>query len=96
MVGERWLAADMVFWDGVQAIAIELGMRDTDRQRALLAAGIHTLRIAPADFDRLGAALPRGFHRFWDGETLPSSPFRRPIPKGVISPGVLAQPQASE
>jgi hypothetical protein len=89
--GERWMAADVVFWDGAQAIAIELGARDTDRQRALLAQGIVTLRIAPADFDRLGAILPRCFHRFWDGETLPSSPFRRPIPQGV-----LIQPQASE
>jgi hypothetical protein len=79
-VGEHWLPADMVFWDGVRAIVLELGARDSDRQRALLAAGVDTLRIGPADFDRLGAILPGGFHRFWDGETLPSSPFRRPIP----------------
>jgi hypothetical protein len=90
-VGERWLAADMVFWDGTQPIAIELVARDTDRQRALLAAPVGTLRIEPPAFDRLDAVLPPSFHRFWDGETLPSSPFRRPIPQGV-----LAQPQASE
>jgi hypothetical protein len=78
--GDRWLPADMVFWDGTQAIAIELGARDTDRQRALLAAGIGILRIALADFDQLGSILPGCFHRFWEGETLPSSPFRRPVP----------------
>jgi len=90
-VDERRLPADMVFWDGVQPIAIELAARDTDRQRALLAAHVATLRIEPSAFDRLDAILPSGFHRFWDGETLPSSPFRRPIPQGV-----LTQPQASE
>ena len=90
-VGERWLPADVVFWDGVLPMAVELGARETDRQRALLAADVATLRIEPAEFDRLDAILPRGFHRFWDGEALPLSPFRRPIPQGV-----LAQPQASE
>jgi hypothetical protein len=79
-VGDHWLPADMVFWDGTQAIAVELGGRETDRQRALLAAGVAALRIEPTAFDRLDALLPRGLHRFWDCETLPSSPFRRPIP----------------
>jgi len=88
---DRLLPADMVFWDGTQHIAIELGARETDRQRTLLAADVATLRIEPAEFDRLDAILPRGFHRFWDCEALPLSPFRRPIPQGV-----LAQPQASE
>jgi len=90
-VGERWLPADMLFWDGMQPIAIELAARDTDRQRVLLAAKVVTLRIERAAFDRLDALLPPGFHRYWDDEALPSSPFRRPIPQGV-----LAQPQASE
>lgn len=89
-VSERWLAADMVFWDGAQAISIELGARDSDRQRALLAAGVSTRRIAPADFGRLGTMLPRSFHRFWDGETLPSSPFRRaPLREPSLLPGKL-------
>ena len=83
-VGDRWMPADLVFWDGAQAIAIELGARDTNRQQALLAAGICVLRIAPPEFDQLGSILPGGFHRFWDGETLPSSPFRRPIPQGAL------------
>jgi hypothetical protein len=91
-VGESWLAADMVFWDGVQPIAIELAARDTDRQRALLAAKVVTLRIEPAAFDRLDALLPPGFQQFWDGEALPLSPFRRPSPM----PPVGRQPQANE
>ena len=90
-VGDRWLPADLVFWDGVQPIAVELAARDTDRQRILLAAEVATLRIEPAEFDRLDAVLPHGLQQFWDGDTLPSSPFRRPIPQGV-----LTQPQASE
>ena len=89
--GDRWLPADMVFWDGVQPIAVELAARDTDRQQTLLSAGVTTLRIEPAASDRLDVLLPSSFHCFWEGETLPSSPFRRPIPQGVV-----AQPQASE
>ncbi len=85
------LPADMVFWDGAQLIAIELAARDTDRQRALLTAGVTLYRIEPSMFARLDAILPATFSRFWEGQTLPSSPFRRAIPLGV-----LAQPQASE
>jgi hypothetical protein len=79
-VGERHLPADVVFWDGTQAIAIELAARETEKQKALQAAGVVVHRIAPPAFDRMGDVLPDRFHRPWDGETLPSSPFRRPIP----------------
>ena len=89
--GDQFLPADMVFWDGAQPIAIELAARDTDRQRALLTAGVTVHRIEPSMFARLDAILPATFSRFWEGQTLPSSPFRRAIPLGV-----LAQPQASE
>ncbi len=85
----HWLAisclpADMVFWDGAQPIAIELAARDTDRQRALLTAGVTVHRIDPSMFARLDAILPATFSRFWEGQTLPSSPFRRAIPSGVL------------
>ncbi len=93
-VGEHLLPADMVFWDGVQPLAIELAARDTDRQRALHAANVVIMRIEPTAFDRLDALLPPSFHRFWDGERLPSSPFRRPIPPAPVTVG--HQPQASE
>jgi hypothetical protein len=91
-VGDRWLPADLVFWDGVQPIAIEVGARDTDRQKALRAADVAVLRIEPAEFGRLDDVLPRGCYRFWNGETLPSSPFRRPIP----TPPVIARSKATK
>jgi hypothetical protein len=77
---ERWLPADVVFWDGERAIAFELGARETDRQKALLAAGVDVRRIEPDMFGRLREVLPPNFLRFWKCQRLPSSPFRRPIP----------------
>ena len=50
--GDQLLPADMVFWDGAQPIAIELAARDTDRQRALLSAGVTVYRIEPSMFAR--------------------------------------------
>ncbi len=91
--GGQLLPADMVFWDGAQPIAIELAARDTDRQRALLAAGVSVFRIEPSMFVRLDAVLPVTFRGFWEGQTLPSSPFRRPIPRFPVA---RDQPQASE
>ncbi|HET7880619.1 MAG TPA: hypothetical protein VFL55_07010, partial [Acetobacteraceae bacterium] len=71
--GERWLPADMVFWDGQRAIGIELGSRDTDRLRALRAAGVEAHRIEPT-------GLPDDLLPFPPVEALPASPFRRRIP----------------
>ena len=73
--GDRRLPADIVFWDGTQPIAIELGTRGTEREKALTAAGTHVLRIDPGALD-----LPDIFHGFWHQAALPSSPFRRLIP----------------
>jgi hypothetical protein len=80
-VGERFLPADVVFWDGRQAIAIELSTRETDKQRRLLASGASVRRIEPDAFDRLPQMLPGSFPGFWRDQVLPSSPFRRPIPE---------------
>jgi hypothetical protein len=33
----------------------------------------------------VGPSLPESFQRFWQDQLLPSSPFRRPIPLGVIA-----------
>ena len=77
----RMLPADIAFWDGTQPIAIELAARDTERVAALRNAGITVLRMEP---NALADLLPACFHRFWQGQTLPSSPFRRPIPRGVV------------
>jgi hypothetical protein len=79
------LPADVVFWDGAQVVAIELSARETEKQRALAAAGVTVYRIEADAFGRLDDIMPDGFRRFWEGESLPSSPFRRPIPRGVVS-----------
>jgi hypothetical protein len=89
-----WLAgsggpipAEIAFWDGTQPLAIELSVHDTSRQAALAEAGVTVLRIPPdavADPAALGGLLPAPFHIFWRGQNLPASPFRRPIPRGVL------------
>jgi hypothetical protein len=78
------LPADFVFWDGRQIIAVEVAARDTERERALRASGIVVCRIAPAALGRLDETLPNSFLRFWEGQVLPSSAFRRPVPKGIL------------
>ena len=75
---------------GRRPIAIELAARDTDRQRALLSAGVTVYRIEPSMFARLDAVLPAVFSCFWESQTLPSSPFRRAIPRGVLAEPVIA------
>jgi hypothetical protein len=82
-VADTLLPADMVFWDGARVVAIELAARETERQRSLMAAGVTVLRVeADANLDDI---MPDNFRRFWEGLLLPSSPFRRPMPKGVVS-----------
>ena len=83
------IPAEIAFWDGAQILAIELSVRDTPRQAALRAAGLSVLRMPPdalADPAALGALLPSPFHGFWRGQILPASPFRRPVPRGVLGP----------
>ncbi len=46
-VGDALLPADVVFWDGARAIAIELSARETEKQKALAAAGVSVCRIEP-------------------------------------------------
>jgi hypothetical protein len=82
--GDLLLPADIVFWDGTQPIAVEISPRTTARQSALDAAGVLVLRIEPATMN-VGPSLPESFQRFWQDQLLPSSPFRRPIPLGVIA-----------
>lgn len=67
-VDAGFLPADFVFWDGTRAIAIELSARETERQKALAAAGVPVFRVEQPEFARFD-------------ELLPSSPFRRPIPR---------------
>jgi hypothetical protein len=88
-VGERLLPADIVFWDGTRLIAIELAARATEREKALRAAGVFVHRIEPgvlaSDSMQLGQFIPVRCQRFWEDQRLPSSPFRRPIPLGVVA-----------
>lgn len=83
-----WLPADtsialvdFAFWDGTQAIAIDVS--GTHEK-----AGIVMCRIAPdalaGDPCALLDMLPDGFRRFWRDQNLPVSPFRRAIPRGVV------------
>jgi len=82
----RFLPCDIAFWDGAAPVAIAIAAQDTDRAAALRAAGIAVCCITP---DALAAdvldALPDSFRWFWRDQTLPASPFRRTIPRGVIS-----------
>lgn len=76
------LPCDFAFWDGERAIAVELTADDTDRGRALRAAGIEVRCIAPGALDGdVMRELPDAFRWFWRSEVLPSSPFRRLIPE---------------
>ena len=81
--GDTLLPADVVFWDGRQAVAIELSPRVTENEAALRSAGLSVLRIEPrvlaGDPVLLGGLLPAQFQGFWDTQVLPSSPFRRAI-----------------
>lgn len=73
------VGVDIAFWDGMQPIAIDL-------TGSTQASGLTICRMTAdmLDADRLLAALPAGFQRFWTNETLPRSPFRRAIPSGVL------------
>jgi len=77
----KLLPCDFAFWDGERLITLELAAEETERARAVRAAGFEVRCVAPGilDDDVLGA-LPDGFRWFWRDEVLPSSPFRRPIP----------------
>ena len=70
-VADKCLPADMVFWDGTRAIAFELGARNTDRQKALLTAGVAVHRIDPAMMEN---ALPDDFGRFWQSQVAAIEP----------------------
>lgn len=82
IAGQQLLRADVVFWDGQQAIAVELAGRETDGERALRAAGVMVHRIEPGAIDRLDAVAP-GLQCYRTDQVLPVSPFRRPMIRGA-------------
>ena len=73
---------DFAFWDGAEAIAIDLSGERT-------IPGVVVCRITPAMLAgeplSLLQTLPDAFRCFWRSETLPRSPFRRAIPRGVVA-----------
>jgi hypothetical protein len=85
--GAGMMPADFAFWDGTQPIAVDLGGARND-------AGIVVCRVGPdvlaGDPRGLLEVLPDSFRCFWGGEVLPVSPFRRPIPRGVLNGTVVA------
>ncbi|HXQ50028.1 MAG TPA: hypothetical protein VN802_02950 [Stellaceae bacterium] len=77
---------DFAFWTGAQFVAIELaGSASPRRQRQdelarLAAAGVALVTVPGAALQQEGAQLlarllPPPLQRFWDGVSLPSSPF---------------------
>ena len=74
--------ADVAFWDGAQVIAVDFDGK-------LQAEGLAICRVTPAVLAgeplSLLRLLPQSFRCFWRGQTLPVSPFRRPIPSGVLA-----------
>lgn len=78
---------DFAFWDGKQAIAI--GFENSQD-----VPGVTLCRVAPeilaGDPLALLDVLPDWFRCFWRGETLPRSPFRRPIPLGVVNSVIVS------
>jgi hypothetical protein len=76
--GAGMTPVDIAFWDGTRAIVIDMG-------GAPLPPSIARCRIDPdsllKDPHALLDLLGPGFRTFWRGETLPRSPFRRPVPE---------------
>jgi hypothetical protein len=83
----RFAALDMAFFDGTSIVGITVatGQSLTKGRLAELdavkAAGVTLIEIENLALNRDGAAyltaaLPETFHRFWQGEVLPVSPFK--------------------
>ncbi|HUN42314.1 MAG TPA: hypothetical protein VMU81_18645 [Acetobacteraceae bacterium] len=73
---------DFAFWDGAQAIAIDLGGNRNIPGVAVCPVTPEMLAGKPLALLQM---LPDAFREFWQGETLPRSPFRRAIPLGVLA-----------
>lgn len=73
---------DVAFWDGSQVIAIDLGGK-----QKLAGATVCSIDTSALTGDPLALLdlLPHSFHYFWRHDVLPRSPFRRPIPLGVLA-----------
>ena len=79
--GDGVVPVDVAFWNGTQLIAVPLGDAPD-----IATGSIIQCRVTAADMQRdpntiVAERFPREFLRFWEGETLPSTPFRRELPK---------------
>jgi hypothetical protein len=84
---------DFAFWDGAQVIAIGFGNSPDVPGVAVCRV---TSDILAGDPLALLDVLPDSFRCFWRGETLPRSPFRRPIPLGVVTSVVASREAAKQ
>ena len=80
--GDTRLLTDIAFWDGEQLTAVMIGEERLGHDRMLRASGFAVCRIAGMSLAREPEAmvreyLPASLRRFWEGEILPMSPFRR-------------------
>lgn len=94
-VGGTFHPVDFAFWLGDRIVAVLLigtaTTRDQGRQTALRTAGVETVEISNSDLvsagpEYLHSALPTVFASFWEGEVMPSSPFKG-TSLGDIVPG---------
>jgi hypothetical protein len=79
---EAMVPMDVAFWDGTQVIAIDLG--GTWKPPGAMVCRVDTSTLT-GDPLALLDMLPHSFRYFWRHEVLPRSPFRRPIPLGVLA-----------
>ncbi len=84
--GVTHIRTDFAFWTGAALVAIELlGSATPRKQRReelarLRQSGVVVIEISAAELQRQGEGLlarllPAPFHRFWEGVSLPLSPF---------------------
>ena len=87
LVADEYWPVDFAFWLGDRAVAVLLTGTDTltakerARRDALAQSEAELVDVPVAALMRDGAdalaeLLPQGFAGFWEGETLPSSPFK--------------------
>jgi hypothetical protein len=82
-LGEKAVVpVDVAFWDGTQVIAIDLA--GTQKLPGATICRVDTSALT-GDPLALLDLLPHSFRYFWRHDVLPRSPFRRPIPLGVLA-----------
>jgi hypothetical protein len=79
--GDGAVPVDMAFWDGTRLLAVLLGDAPD-----VTVPGVTLCRLSAAELAGDAEAVvaerfPAGFLRFWQGETLPMTPFRRQLPR---------------